>query len=144
MITGSAVLPLPSFLPFYFRVRTHPTFSEPGTGWWSCWFWKRQSRCEFSSKTFISEHLKMFLDIFQNLNATLRDILQDLYIPLPIARSCFVFRSTVHSEWPALSSLVVTSRPVTRGVHGVRSHPPHRPQRSAFWYSISKLRSAVG
>ena len=22
--------------------------------------------------------------------------------------------------------------------------PPHRPQRSAFWYSISKLRRAVG
>ena len=53
---------------------------------------------EFSSKTFISEHLKMFLDILQNLNAPLRDILQDLYIPLPIARTCFVVRSTVHSE----------------------------------------------
>ena len=29
------------------------------------------------------------------------------------------------------------------GVHGVRSHPPNRLQRSAF-YPISKLRSAVG
>ena len=79
MITGSTVLPLPSFVPFYFRVRAHPTISEPGTDWWSCWFQKRQSRFEFSSKTFISEDLKMFLDILQNLNAPLRDILQDLY-----------------------------------------------------------------
>ena len=47
----------------------------------------------------------MLIDILQNLNAPLRDILQDLFIPLPSARSCFVVRSTVHSELPALSSL---------------------------------------
>ena len=47
----------------------------------------------------------MHLDILQNLNAHLRDILQDLYIPLPIARSCFVVRSTVHPELPELGSL---------------------------------------
>ena len=33
MITGSPVLPLPSFLTFYIRVRAHTTVSEPGTGW---------------------------------------------------------------------------------------------------------------
>ena len=28
-------------------------------------------------------------------------------------------------------------RPIASGVHGVCSHPPHRPQRSTFWYSRS-------
>ena len=38
----------------------------------------------------------------------------------------------------------VTARPVTRGGAWGAFAPPHRPQRSTFWYSISKLRSAVG
>ena len=50
-------------------------------------------------------------------------------------------------NWCELQPLLINSmgRPVTRGVHRVHSHPPppQRTQRSWFWYSISKFRSAV-
>ena len=58
---------------------------------------------------------------------------------------CDVALSVEHTASPGMCALEGDGiRPVTRGVHGMRSHLPHRPQRSTFSYSMSKPSSTVG